>query len=169
MNILVIGLGNPILGDDGVGWHAARQVEAQIDQRKIPIQPLNHQPNDLKLPRVEVECLSLGGLSLMEHMIGYDRVILIDSIQTGKVAVGTVECFPLEDLPEHAFGHLSSAHDTTLQNAIWVGRAMNASLPEIITIISIETHKVYEFSEDLSQPVNDAIPSVVKIVMEQIS
>jgi hydrogenase maturation protease len=56
---IVIGLGNPILGDDGVGWQIAQQVEQQSD---FP-------------PDVEVDCLALGGISLMERLIGYQKAI----------------------------------------------------------------------------------------------
>ncbi len=67
--ILVIGLGNPILGDDGVGWVVAREVETCLGASG---------------QNVEVDCLALGGLSLMERMVGYQRVILIDSLNTSQ-------------------------------------------------------------------------------------
>ncbi len=70
---LVIGLGNPILGDDGVGWVVAREVENRL--RKSD----NKSDNNL-----EVDCLSLGGLSLMERMVGFQHVVLVDSLNTGQ-------------------------------------------------------------------------------------
>jgi len=66
---LVVGLGNPILGDDGIGWRVADAVRA------------------IK-PDIEVDCLALGGLSLMERLVGYGRVIIIDSIQTRDGRIG---------------------------------------------------------------------------------
>ena len=76
---LIIGLGNPILGDDGVGWAVADKVQPQTE--------------------IEIEKLSLGGLSLMERISGYKRVILIDAIQSGSKPLGNVSVFPLKDLP----------------------------------------------------------------------
>ena len=73
---MVIGLGNPILGDDGVGWRVAEEIAR----------------NTINQPDVEVDCASLGGLSLMERLTGYERVILVDSIRvwtgilSGRVA-----------------------------------------------------------------------------------
>ena len=78
MKILVIGLGNPILGDDGVGWKVAEAVSNSLFPR--PSLPPKDGGNN-----IEVDCASLGGLSLMERMIGYERVILIDSMETGGI------------------------------------------------------------------------------------
>ncbi|MFH2039158.1 MAG: hypothetical protein ABIJ65_06955, partial [Chloroflexota bacterium] len=55
---LIIGLGNPILGDDGVGWVIAQNLKDQLDGN----------------PSLEFEFLSLGGLSLMERLTGYHKV-----------------------------------------------------------------------------------------------
>lgn len=151
---LVVGLGNPILGDDGVGWRIAEQVSARLSDPAI------------KSPGVDVECLAVGGLSLMEHLIDYDRVILIDALTTGQNPQGSVFTFPLDDLPNRAIGHLSSAHDTTIQNALQVGRSMGAYLPQEITIVAIEAVNVYEFSEELSPPVAAAVDIAVQKVLE---
>ena len=102
--------------------------------------------------------LSLGGLSLMEELIGLDRVIIIDALDTGQQPVGTVISMRLEDLPNRAAGHLSSAHDTTLQNAIQVGESMGADLPSEILIVAIEAEMDYQFGEQLSAPVAAAVP-----------
>ena len=147
---IVIGLGNPILGDDGVGWQIAQQVEKQSE---FP-------------PDVEVDCLALGGISLMERLIGYQRAILIDSFVTNKNPIGTVQCFSLDQLPNRALGHMGSSHDTTLQNALRVGRDLGAALPQEITIVAVEAHNVYDFSEQLSPEVAAAIPSAVHMVLD---
>ncbi len=46
----------------------------------------------------EVDCAALGGLSLMERMVGYQRVILVDSMETGQSPEGSVRVFPMERL-----------------------------------------------------------------------
>ena len=67
MKTLVLGLGNPILTDDGVGVYAAATVREALP----PDSP------------IDVSEVSVGGLGLMERMLGYDRVILIDAFQHG--------------------------------------------------------------------------------------
>ncbi len=166
---LVIGLGNPILGDDGVGWHIARGVAQMYDQsaadrkRKANITRLS------MFDRIEVDYLAVGGLSLMERLVGYDRAIIIDAIQTGHAPVGEVTCTSLEELPEIAVGHLTSIHDTSLHKALKVGHSIGARLPKEIIIVGIETKSVYDFSEELSTPVADALPKAINLVMELIT
>jgi hydrogenase maturation protease len=158
--ILVIGLGNPILGDDGVGWRVAEAIA-----QRIGIQPLPsvREPGS---PAVEVDCLALGGLGLMERMVGYPRAILIDAMNSHTQPVGSVSFFPLEALPNRAAGHLFSAHDTTLQNAIAVGRAMGVDLPDEVMVVTVEAENVYDFSEELSPAVSAAVPQAVQVVLE---
>ncbi len=155
MRTIIIGLGNPILGDDGVGWRVAERIQ-----------------QDLNNPQsVEVDCFSLGGLSLMEHLTGYQRVILIDAIFTGQKPIGTVTTFPLSELPNLSAGHSTAAHDTSLRTALDVGRSMDIPLPEDdqVTIVAIEAENVYDFSEKLSPPVEAAVPLAVAKVLELLN
>jgi hydrogenase maturation protease len=110
---LIIGLGNPILGDDGVGWKVAEQVKQRIESDArfhMPMRPLwskivHH------LPSAEVDYAALGGLSLMERLVGYQRVILVDSMETGQSPEGSVRVFPLEQLTNPSASHSTAAHD----------------------------------------------------------
>jgi len=162
MKTLVIGLGNPILGDDGVGWVVAEQVRSALSNPKGAI------PNPQS---VEVDCASLGGLSLMERLTGYERVILVDAIFTGTQPVGTVSQFLLDDLPDLSAGHSASAHDTSLRNALHVGRDMDIFLPadENVTVITIEAEAVYDFSQELSPAIAATVPLATKKVLDLIN
>ena len=150
MKTLVAGLGNPILGDDGIGWQIAQKLQ---QNEEIPTE-------------VTIECLAMGGISLMEALIDYDRAILIDAIVTHQAPVGSVCCYKLEDLPNLTSGHMSSAHDTSLLVALQMGRSLGAQLPEDISVITIESQKVYEFSEEMTPAVAAAVPVALKIVQD---
>jgi hydrogenase maturation protease len=152
MKTLVIGLGNPILGDDGVGWRVVEEIARQT----------------VSNPEVEVDCVSLGGLSLMERLTGSERVILVDSIYTGKNPNGTVRQLSLNEIPDISSGHTASAHDTSLLNAMKLGRSMEIPLPsdKNVFIIAIEAENVYDFSEMLSPKVEAAVPQAVEIVLK---
>src|SRR5512146_333699 len=102
MKTLVIGLGNPILGDDGVGWVVAERVKKAVESQM-------HSTGDGL--DAEVDFVSLGGLSLMERLTDEERVILVDSIYTGRKPIGTVSQFSLDSLPDLSAGHSASAHD----------------------------------------------------------
>lgn len=155
IKILVVGLGNPILGDDGVGWRVAEVVAKAT---------AGH-------PEVEVEYFSLGGLSLMERLTNYEYVILIDSIFTGIKSIGSVSQFTLNNLQDVMAGHTTAAHDTTLRNALNVGRSMGISLPldQDIIIVAVEAENVYDFSETLTPPVEAAVPLAAQAVLNAIN
>ncbi len=144
---VVVGLGNPILGDDGVGWQVAAAVQAVA-------------------PEVEVDFLASGGLGLMERLIGYERAIIVDAIQTKGGQVGDVSCFEMPALPDFSAGHTTAAHDTSLPTALKMGRAMGAALPARIDIVAVEAERVYEFSEELTPAVAAAVPQAVAAVLD---
>jgi hydrogenase maturation protease len=152
MKTLVVGLGNPILGDDGVGWKVAEEVKKQL-------------PSEAD---VDVECYSLGGISLMEHLIGYSRAILIDAFALDE-PIGSILILKLDDLPNYSAYHTTSTHDTSLQNAIEMGKAMGAPLPDEVMVVGIATKRVHDFSEELSPPVAEAVPLAVKFVIDLIT
>jgi hydrogenase maturation protease len=149
MKTLVIGLGNPILGDDGVGWKVAEAVKKQITP-DLPI---------------DIECVSLGGISLMEHLIGYQHAILIDAFALDE-PIGSILVLKLSELPNYSAFHTTSAYDLSLQKAIQMGRSMGAQLPEDIRIVGITIKQAYEFNEELSFPVAKVIPKAAQIVLD---
>ncbi len=65
MKTVVLGLGNPILTDDGVGLRVARELEGRLDQQEATVMET-----------------SLAGLNMLDLLAGYDRAIIIDAIQT---------------------------------------------------------------------------------------
>ena len=148
MTTLVIGLGNPILTDDGVGIYTARYVEQAL-------------PADAD---VDVMELAVGGLGLMEAMIGYERVIIIDSVWAPDGQVGRVVCFNAGHLPETM--NSASAHDADLPTALSVGRGLGAELPDDqnIQIVGIMARKVLEFGAEPTPPVAAAIPEAANAV-----
>ncbi len=150
---LVVGLGNPLLGDDGVGWRIAEQVRAALRDTD---------------EAVDVDCLSVGGLRLMERLTGYERVILIDAITTGQAIIGSLSQFGLSDLSDRAVGHSGSAHDATLQTALRLGRALGVELPETIIVIGVEAEITFDFTEALSPAIAAAVPRAVQIVLDLV-
>lgn len=156
--VLVLGLGNPILGDDGVGWHAAEAVSRLLAGGRRTAGP-----------QVEVDCAALGGLRLMERMLGYDRVILIDSIETQEGPEGRMRVFSLEELADPCAGHTASAHDASLRTALELARALGEAVPSRVDVVAVEVRNLYRFSERLSEPVWQGIPRAVQAVFELLA
>ncbi len=149
MKTLVLGLGNPILTDDGVGVHVARA--------------LARRPNR---PDVEIAEASLGGLRLLDTAVGYNRLILVDAIQAGG-PVGQVYQLSPNDMPSL---HSASSHDLNLPAALELGRRLGLVLPEdeAITIVAVEVEDVLTFGERCTPQVQAAIPRIAKMILEKV-
>ncbi len=149
---LLVGLGNPILGDDGVGWQVAERLSAG---------PLP--------PGVEVDRLASGGIGLMERLVGYRRAVVIDAIATGRFPIGSVHTFALEELQNPDAGHLGSPHETNLRTALELGRGLGAILPEQVLVVAIESPYVFDFSEELSPPVAASVEPAARLVLDLLA
>jgi hydrogenase maturation protease len=147
MRTLVVGLGNPLLTDDGVGLVVARALRDRLpDRRDVDVQ------EDFN-----------GGLRLMERMVGYDRAIVVDAILTGGMA-GSIQLLRGGNMPTQ---HSASSHDATLRTALDFGRSVGAALPldEEILMIGIEAADVSTFGTCCTPEVQAAVPAAVETVL----
>ncbi len=112
-------------------------------------------------PDVEVLCLSLGGLALMEHLAGYRRVIIVDAMTTGAPP-GTLHAMSAQAMDELSVQHTASVHDLSLAAALVFGRQLGLDLPGEIQVVGVEAAPQFEFGELLSPPVAAAIPAAVR-------
>jgi hydrogenase maturation protease len=157
LNTLVLGLGNPILTDDGVGIHVVREVAACCTRDDVAFAET-----------------SAGGLRLLEVIAGYERVILVDAIITSGGVPGTIYRFSADDLRIGANGrsplHAGSTHDLSFQGALTWGRRMGISLPddEHIVIVAVEVKDVLTFGEMCTSEVAAAIPRAAEMVMTSL-
>lgn len=151
---LVIGLGNPILTDDGIGLHVAEAIEKALPENNM----------------VEVLQASVGGLTLMEMMVGYDRVYLVDAYLTECPQPGKVHRMTLDNLKDFSpTQNISSPHDATLVTAIEMGRRMGLPLPEEVIVYAIEVENVSEFGDEPTPLVANAIPHVSAMILDEIN
>ena len=146
---LVIGLGNPILTDDAAGILAAHALRDAL-------------PPDAGVDVVEA---AVGGLPLMELMIGYRRVILVDAVMLPDRGPGEVIVFTAGDLPTTL--NSASSHTTDLPTALSTGRQLGAPLPRNadIQVVGIQAQDVLTFSETPTPPVAEAIPRAANMVL----
>ncbi|HEX7491272.1 MAG TPA: hydrogenase maturation protease [Candidatus Limnocylindrales bacterium] len=156
-SIIVIGLGNPVLGDDGVGWRVADEVEAALGAARAA---------GRTMPAVRIERLGVGGLTLMETVSGYDAAIFIDAAQFPGRPLGEVRSGPFSDLEGGGAGHLDSAHDVSLDSALELGRRLGADLPDRIDTVTIQIEARDEFAEGLSPAVQASVPAAAAAVMK---
>ncbi len=149
MKTLVLGLGNPILCDDGVGIRVARELRHRLDRKDVTVQET-----------------SLAGLRLLDLLTGYDRAVIIDAIETDEGKAGQVY-----RLDPDAFGaakHVSSVHDVDFATALALGERLGMSLPGQIVIYAIEAEDTGTFSEECTPEVRRAIPVCVEMVLQEL-
>ncbi|MCA9932321.1 MAG: hydrogenase maturation protease [Anaerolineales bacterium] len=160
MKTLVVGLGNPYLTDDGVGVKVAYEIERILASNQQPAAS----------DHIDVTEASVGGLRLMELMIGYDRVIIADAFtKPGERQPGRIHRLTLDDLRAISpTQHSASAHDTTLVTALDSGRALGFHLPDEVIIYAVEVENVLEFSEEPTTAVAAAISPVVEAVLQEL-
>lgn len=145
---IVVGLGNPILTDDGVGNKIAEILR------------------DLVGPEVEVVEASLAGFNLLDILTGYDKAILVDAIQTKGGTVGDIYKLDKDNL---AFSQrLSSVHDINLYTAWELGKQLGVELPQKLVIFAIEVEDVLTFGEKLTSQVEKVVPEVCEMVLNEL-
>jgi len=150
MKTLILGLGNPILSDDSVGLRVARELEGRFNQSDVTVMET-----------------SVAGLDFLDLLVGYDRAIIIDAIQTREEKVGHVYRFEPEVFD--ATRHASTPHDVNFATALELGNRLGLDLPQRITIFAIEVQNVSYFSEECTSEVMAAIPVCVTKIIKELS
>ena len=149
MKTLVVGIGSPILADDGVGVQAARKLK------------------DLG-PGGDVDILEIGagGLALLDYLDGYYRLIILDAIVTGA-APGTIFELKGEDIA--ATVHFGGTHEADLPAILTLARKLAMRIPEVVTVIAVEAADIATFSEHLTPAVEAAIPEALARVCQHLA
>jgi hydrogenase maturation protease len=146
---LVLGMGNPILSDDGVGLHVAQLLRAST------------LPDGVDVCESEV-----AGLRLLELLRGYERVIIVDALMSGRDPGEIVRYEERDFTGGHRY---SSAHSIGLHTALELGRTLGYEMPAEVMVFAIEAVDVETFGEQLSPPVAAAAERVVELVLAEVT
>ncbi len=149
MKTLILGLGNPILTDDGVGIHVARALAGRLDHADVTVVEAN-----------------VGGLNLLDLLVDYDALILIDAIQTGVGKPGQI--YRLEPVAFNTTRHNTTSHGIDFTTALEFGKRLGLALPEQITIFAIEAKDISSFSEECTPEVKSAILVCAEKVVREL-
>ncbi len=138
----MLGVGNLLMGDEGVGIHAVNQLS---------LRPVS--------PRVHVLDGGTGGFHLLSLFEEFDPIILIDATMDGKTP-GTVTLTE----PRFAtdFPRTLSAHDIGLRDLL-ESAALLQDLPKLY-LVAISIGEIRSMVTELSLDVKKALPKVVEIV-----
>lgn len=149
MKTVIIGLGNTILSDDGIGIYIVRELT-----------------NDFK--DIEFIETSTSGFYLLDHIAGYQRGIFIDSIKTEKGEPGEVNIYKLENFKKQ---RSFSLHSTDLISAIEHSKRCGIDIPGIeqIYFIAIEIIDNQTFSESLTKEIETKKEVIYNEVKKKVS
>jgi hydrogenase maturation protease len=147
---LILGLGNPILSDDGVGHCVAAELKHRLDRQDITVMET-----------------STGGLGLLDLLIGYDRAIIVDAVQTVGGSVGQI--YRLGPEAFDATRQAASPHDVNFATALELGNRLGLALPRQIVIFAVEVIDVSTFSDQCTVEVGQAIPVCVETIIHELN
>lgn len=147
---LILGIGNDILTDDGIGPRLIDLIQKSCSFKNT-----------------DFFSTTLGGLEILEFIIGYEKVIFIDAIRTEKGIPGSVNFFNLSDFQETL--HLSNLHDISFLTAIDLGKTLGFKIPEDMRIIAIEIVEDKVFSKEFSPEIENQLPVILENVKKLIN
>ncbi|HEC89845.1 MAG: hypothetical protein DRN12_03715 [Thermoplasmata archaeon] len=147
---IIIGVGNPILGDDAVGIEVVKNLRNKISNPSIDI----------------VEAYT-GGFNLLDMFIGYEKAIIIDAIVSADSA-GEVKKINLNELPKN---HSWNPHAVSLYEALRLAEKLGEDrIPKEIIVLAVMIPSIQlEFREGLSSIVREAIPKAIDETLREVN
>ncbi|KMY67146.1 hypothetical protein AAU61_14595 [Desulfocarbo indianensis] len=146
--ILVMGVGNVLLQDEGVGIRVLKELEARYDF-----------PANVRLVDGGVLGLSLTGV-----MMEADQVIIIDAVRGGDEP-GTVYRFTWEAKPAH-IQYKDSLHQIDLMEAMGT-LPLIGEAPEVL-VVGVEYENIFDWGTELTPKVAAAVPALVELVVSEL-
>jgi hydrogenase maturation protease len=150
VNTLILYLGNPIVRNDQIGFIIGTRLKSQ--QSRIP----------------EADILEFSGspLDFISAVSGRDKLIIVDSISTGRYAKGTVVLFSRDELLET--GSSFYLHGMNVAEAFTLMECFGLSMPDEVCLIGIEAGSLDRFGDSCDDELTAALASVEEKVMEII-
>lgn len=146
MKTLILGFGNPILTDDGVGIRIAQKIKEEN-------------------PDLEVIETSEAGIALIDYVAGYDKLVIIDSVKTEQGKPGELYKLGLEDLKPSVY--FPSSHGIDIATAFKLGESLGYKMPKHISIYAVEIMDNTTFGEECTEEVEGRIPFIAKQIVEE--
>ena len=137
--VLVLGAGNTVMADEGIGPVALASLHEQFD---FP-------------PEVELLDVATTGLAMLSYLKGYDHLIVLDAAQDSGHGPGTVIFYTPEDLAAQQVMH--SAHDQRLTDVLRAAAFTGIELKSVV-VVGVQIARLAEFVLELSEPVAAAVP-----------
>lgn len=140
---MIIGLGNTILGDDGAGIYAVRELKKRYNGES----------------GLSFEEASTGGIGLLDLMDNHDEVVIIDAILTGRGQPGQIYRMEIDELrPSKG---LLDPHHLDIRTACELGKRLGYKMPQKLKVYAIEIEEDKVFSDQISDAVRKGILNLI--------
>jgi len=150
--VLVLGVGNTLFTDDGAGVYAVRMARS-----------------NWKGEGIEFKEVADGGFDLLQHILNYEAVLVVDAAVTGLAEPGEVYTIAPQSLPP---SFSTRTHGAGLGTALAVGRSLNLNLPRRMELLAIEARDISTVGYIPTTPVADAIrpasEEILKLAQEML-
>lgn len=156
MKILVLGMGNDLYGDDGVGLHAVRQLRDEW--------AAGPKPPERSLSVEFVEC-ALSGAALLDVIHGYDALVVIDTIMKAEPVTGRIRILDAPDIRDIPG---PSPHYVSVPQVLALGRELGLKMPRTVTIIAVEAKDLFRLGEGLSEDMQARLPDLLEAARDAL-
>lgn len=150
--VQVLGLGNTLLGDDGVGWEVATLLEKQVDTRRV--------------------CITWGGTggdALLDLLLPCRCLVVVDALNSGA-APGSVHRLGLNEVQRMPTPRLQASHGLDLGLVLQLHTTLyEADWPEAIRVFAIEVQEMTRFCEGCSVAVQAGARQAVREIQAYIA
>ncbi len=144
----ILCIGNEIMGDDALGFHVAQRLK------------------DVAIKRVEVVYTSVAGFDLLDSVTGPDELIVVDTIQTGRVKPGTITEIGEGDLGGVPAGAL---HGIGLADVLAAGRKLGMPVADNVKIFVVEAADALTVGGEMHPDVSKAVTEVTRRIQEHLA
>jgi hydrogenase maturation protease len=149
--LLVLCLGNEIVTDDAFGPSVARVLRDEPELKR----------------HADVLFAPVAGFHLLDLLQGREKILIVDTIHTGKSVPGTLHSFPAGVLTPSK--HLTTSHQISLPTALELGKRLGYEMPAVVDVVAVEALDLETLSEEMTQPVRDALQGALQHIRAWVS
>lgn len=150
---VVLGLGNPVLSDDGVGLAVVAELRKLLMTAPIP--------------GVDVLASTRAGFELIDLLRDYRRAILVDCLAIPDPRPGRVRQLSLDDVAGSS--RLVNAHELSVGVAFQLAERMGIPMPSEVEILAVEAADTWTLSEGLTPAVEAAVAPLSREIYEDLT
>jgi hydrogenase maturation protease len=143
---VVVCLGNDLIADDALGPEAATALRAQGIAAHV------------------VES-SEGGLALLDEVLGFEQLVVVDTVLTGSAPPGTVHVVWDDALAAVPGG---APHAVGIFEALALGRALGLAVPTRVSVVAVEAADLVGIGCPMTPEVRSALDTVVNVVADLV-